>query len=487
MAGKGTYGAYRQLNPIQADFGDPMERYAQRMMQIQDKDLAFKEARRKENQAIFDKFGEDMSSLEQVITGVGSIDDVNYNYFSETQRELGDMYRALQNDPRLARDPNFMRRKSQLLNSPKILQAFQKRITDRITTITEAVSNGTASKAMEAELDELKSYYGGKNLDKDGNWDGTYSPQFTLKNDRNGNMYALVRTPNGLKPRNVSAVLNGYEYGEMINKVDPLELVEGFKKSLGPQDEVRRMGGGAGIVDEWNDKKEQTANEYFGNLLNEEGGPSAIAKSLWMDHMGNDSLEGINLGDIQKYIVDRAAVSYGKDIKSWSRDPQPKATSRKDPAYLRSQVTAMLDQNNKLVVNDQGQIGFTTPPVKVPIGSQGEGIVNSVYYDPGTNTVSAFISQELSGLDETLAGIEGIQRAMVSVDDPAYLSIIAKNMGFRDLKDLTNYLKYVTPQAEGTTPSSEGTFPGASGSWDETPTQTKGSSGSTYKVKDSIQ
>ena len=80
MAGKGTYGAYRQLTPIREDFGGNMERAADRFMRIQDKDLAYKEARRKEQQEIMDKFGEDMSTLEQVLTASKRIKSVNYSY-----------------------------------------------------------------------------------------------------------------------------------------------------------------------------------------------------------------------------------------------------------------------------------------------------------------------------------------------------------------------------------------------------------------------
>ena len=320
MAAKGTGLAYTQLRPIQADFGDPMERYADRMIASQDKKRAYDEARRKENKEMMEKFGQDMASLENVITGVKSIDEINYDFYNQGKSELGEMYRQLQSNPNLGSDPQFMMKKMNLLKAPVIHKAYQDKVVQRIQTLTDAVANGTASKWMEQELSELQAQFG--QYDEN----GEYTPQFTFAIDKKtGESYAIIRpieddpntpqdeTRRRTVTRKLSSVINGYEYGEMVNRVNLADAVKTYTKDiLGDRYSRKSVLGGTASVKEWNPEIEQSARQYWRALLTEGKQPSAMAKSIWMDHMEKDSRD-VNIKEVEDFMVKATETAYDQD------------------------------------------------------------------------------------------------------------------------------------------------------------------------------
>lgn len=466
MAGKGTYGAYRQLNPIQADFGNPMERYAQRMMQIQDRDLAYKEARRKEAQAILDKFGEDMSTLEQVVTGVQSIDEVNYDYFNQGQRQLGDMYRQLRENPALARNPQFMMRKQQILRSPQILKAFQEKTTARIEQLTQGLADGTLSKAMEAELEELRSYYGVKQED------GSYAPNFVLRYDKMGNTHAIVKRPDGkLVTRSAPSVINGFEYSEDIQNVNANELAENFRdKVLGKDQELVRVSGGIATMQQWDQAKENFTREYFRGQLTQDGEPSAMAKSLWVDSMGNESLDNIDLKAVEDYMTQQVANGYDRTVTGYSRDPQsstsPYSKYAQEVFEVQSRINLMTDDDGApLTLQSTGTapvgpkrpgegdyIGFNIPgdKFKLRLGEGGETFVNSIYYDKKSGKMMVRGLQRLAGPTTVTRQLKEFETGQTYPKyDNRYLNKeemnnLANALYFKSTTELKRYLNSLT-------------------------------------------
>ena len=88
MAKKGTYAAYQHSTPVRADFGDAMQQFAGQMIDINARKQALAQQRRKEQVELSRQLDKEFDALEPVITGVQSVDEINYRTFQNASLNL---------------------------------------------------------------------------------------------------------------------------------------------------------------------------------------------------------------------------------------------------------------------------------------------------------------------------------------------------------------------------------------------------------------
>lgn len=408
MAGKGTYAAYQQLNPIQADFGDPMERFADRVIASQDKKRAYEDQKRRERMAMSEKFDAELQALEPVITGVQSVDEINYQAFSDSASQLGEIHRQILANPSMAMDPNLRMRRANLINSPKILKAAEARITSQYQKLTEGLANGTLSGWEKDQLDEMQAYYGVKQED------GTYSPNYIIKYDDKGQMYFAVKGADGrLSRKSVPAIINGYEYGDFAQAVKVDEWVKNYTDSLGKDQVIGRAPGGTAIYQKWTQGLEDSQREILRTKLYDgDGGPSDFAKSVWVEGMGKSKADfgEDSLQQMEEYLIGRVRDGYDKTISGYSRDPQPSSSPMskylQETYEIQSRITPMTNEEGGFLTYEKSggdvqegpkrkgegdYFGINIPGdlFKLRMGDAGETVVNAVYYDPKSGRMKA--------------------------------------------------------------------------------------------------
>ena len=488
MAGPGTYGAYQQLTPTRADFGDPMERFADRTIATQDKNRAYQDQQRREKMAMGMELDKELQALDPVITGMQSIDEINYAAFSDATQQLGDIHRQIMENPQAANDPALRMKRANLLNSSKVLAAFQKRTTETYEMLTKGMADTSLSKANMALLNEMQSYYGVKQQD------GSYTPNFVIKYDEKGLPYTVVKTADGrMVRRSVASVINGYDYdpGDLIKTADPDKYINDFKaqttRSLGP------AAGGMGIYETFD--RDAAAGVVRSSLVSD-GEPTSMAKSIWVDKFNRDlselTMDGVN--QIQNYLLDGIQSKVQTGIASYSRAPQGN-TAASQKLHSPNRLVPQAD-GGKPVMSADGKAAFTyrgglqiNPTKKdeffdeILIGADGK--IKLVGQDktkikdlpPGATPQEVADIENLTLEDlfrDTEDGVVTYYRVdKVETSDIRDINKAANVIGLRDADELRAYL-------EGQATSRFGE--GAIGSTPPpTPTKAKGSSGATYE------
>ena len=136
--------------------------------------------------------GMDLAALDDVITGVQSLDQANYMLVQNTEKEIGDWYRQARDNPRLLQDPMFQMKLANLNNVPQKLAQAQNKVTEYVTTLNKGMADGTASDWHKQELNQLSAFFGVKDPVT-----GKISPNVVFKNDERGNTVAMARDAEG--------------------------------------------------------------------------------------------------------------------------------------------------------------------------------------------------------------------------------------------------------------------------------------------------
>ena len=228
---KGTYSAYRQDTPIQEDFSDNISRQetnAFRYREEQRTEDALDKQQAKDDALMAQQQAKDISSVQPVITGVRSVDEINYRATGIAQKRMGDIYRQFKKEPKSQSDVNLRMELENLKNFPKVLSGLQQKMTAYAQDLAKGFSDGTYSKWDEGKIDELEAFFGVEGED------GTITPNYIIDFNEQGNIVAKAITKDGRYfEKSANDIMNGYEYSTPTRSINADDYTDDIAKNLG--------------------------------------------------------------------------------------------------------------------------------------------------------------------------------------------------------------------------------------------------------------
>ena len=210
MAKQGTYTAYQRLRPIQEDFAGNLLRQEQLGFKYRDEQRQQEEAQRKRNEQLATKAGLDLNSLEDVITGIDTVDQINYMAVDKARNQMGDIYRQFMSNPKLQSDVGLQMKLSRLRQLPKLLKDAETKISGYAQQMSKGFADGTISEWDRGKMKQLSAFFGTRNPDT-----GRITPNYMIEFDNQGNAFAIGKDEDGsLFKTNVVDVVNGYEMND---------------------------------------------------------------------------------------------------------------------------------------------------------------------------------------------------------------------------------------------------------------------------------
>lgn len=293
MAKPGTYSAYQQLRPIQEDFGDIMRGAevmdAQRKQQEAAKKAAKQKAEADRLADIAEQEGLDMEAITDPGTsGYDGMDEAAVGFAHIAEDTLANFYQNLR---RAGRDVNNLSAqetiyKNNILNSAKILSESQKAIYEYSTGLKEGIEDGTLSGYNAKTIEFLDKYYN--------NEDGQIIPTI---NKRGEAVFVWKGKDGEMETLNASQIVKGTGLAEKVAKTDLQE----WTKGLNLADKV------SNIEKEGVRTKSQTyaavkdgVDAAIQGWVGAKDNPKNEARSVWVDHMGNDPKADLTEDDMQQ-------------------------------------------------------------------------------------------------------------------------------------------------------------------------------------------
>ena len=239
MAKRGTYTTYQKLTPIQEDFAGNLLRQEQLGFKYREEQRQQQEAQRKRNEQLAKQAGFDLASVEDVITGVDTIDQINYMAVAKARDQMGDIYRQMMANPKLQSDVGLQMRLSRLRQFPKLLKDAEAKITTHAQEMSKGFADGSISEWDRGKMKQLSAFFGTRDADS-----GRITPHYMVEFDAQGNAFALGRDEDGdLFKMNVVDIVNGYEMNDFTPTVPLEKETSDLAKNLGDRETSRVRGG----------------------------------------------------------------------------------------------------------------------------------------------------------------------------------------------------------------------------------------------------
>ena len=454
---KGTYSAYRQDTPIQEDFSDNISRQetnAFRYREEQRTEDALDKQQAKDDALMAQQQAKDISSVQPVITGVRSVDEINYRATGIAQKRMGDIYRQFKKEPKSQSDVNLRMELENLKNFPKVLSGLQQKMTAYAQDLAKGFSDGTYSKWDEGKIDELEAFFGVEGED------GTITPNYIIDFNEQGNMVAKAITKDGKYfEKSANDIMNGYEYSTPTRSINADDYTDDIAKNLGKK-KTSRVNGRFIVEEQSFDTVEGDLRNTIAANLGDARNPSDLAKSVWSDeqNMNRDprDFNEESLKQVENYLIDQVRSKYDE---SRTLKNAPRSGSGGGSDRVKGQgLTVMTDTatGKPLKVTKLGQEGVMfsiADPVTFRTGNK-EKKFNSIYLGP--NDTIMFEGQEKQYKNPNTSTQSPF--GLLQDPEPAFKDVtagvlneqetnnLAVQLGFKNSFELKEHLKNTVPQ-----------------------------------------
>lgn len=318
MANAGGGAAYQRLTTPDNRLSQTLQNVSNQNLRREQEDRARQErdlVRGQQREAALNKeMSEAISSVEPVITGIQSVDEINYRATAMAQQRIGDIYRDFRDNPKNQSDVNKRMELANLKSFPKTLKGMEGKVTAAYKDLTEGYASGKYSKWDEDKLDKIEAFYGVKGKD------GKFSPNYIIDFDKKGNMISKAIDKNGnYFEVSIYDIMNGTDMLTPTEAVNAQQYTSDIVKGLGKRQEVRIRNGFMETVQEFSSQEDEVRKDLREALGTAEE-PSDLAKSIWSDEDNmnknkGDFKEG-SLKEIEDYLVRKVEMKYDTTISS---------------------------------------------------------------------------------------------------------------------------------------------------------------------------
>ena len=458
MAGKGTFAAFRQLTPIQEDFSDNISRQegnAFRYRQEQRQQDALDRQRQQDDINLATQAAQDISSIQPVITGIRSVDEINYRATDIAQKRIGDIYRKFKSDPKAQADVGLRMQLSNLKAFPKILKSAEGKLTQYAQDLAKGFADGTYSNWDREKLNELEAFFGVTDEN------GRTTPNYVIDFDDQGNMIAKGITGDGrFFTKSINDIINGFEYSSATPALNAEEYTDNIAKNLGKKT-TSTVGGGFITDSQSFSNVEDSLRNTLRSSLGTDQNPSDIAKTFWADE-GNMNMDPSQFGQgsiqqIEDFIIDQVRNKYDETEKKRQLS-RSGSGSRNDQQQAGASIRLMTDTAtgeplSPLEGPDMQSYAFSIgQPVTFRVGNK-EKRFNTIYLDNTGNIL--FKGEEKEYKNPNTPSSRG--NYLPSDSEPAFKPVfagkltleevnnLAVQLGFNNATELRRHLEGLSP------------------------------------------
>lgn len=401
--------------------------------------VSIQQSEAKRQQAIDDSYQKDIESIKPVITGVQSVDEINYRATAQAQKRIGDIYREFRQNPSSQSNAQLKMELANLKSFPETLRAVEGKVTNFATDFVKGYAEGKYSKWDEDKLDELGAFIG--EPDENGNM----VPNYIIDFNKNGQMVAKAMKKDGTYfEKSINAVMNGFDFSSATPSVDAEKFTTDRAKALGKRQQQKIAGGFKTVTDDFS-SHEELEREALSAALGSVEEPSALAKSVWADEMNmGRSKEDFNensLKEIEDFLIERMATKYDSTISSTQlRKPDGPTDRQKARAGIQIMKDGGRPVTEYLRPNDKNAeyIGFSlATPVTTGVGNKDKKI-NSLYIDDSGDIM--FKGQEV--VKESSTKSVGGYNISGGSKETVYKDITGGGLNSKELNIIANRLGY---------------------------------------------
>lgn len=340
MPVKGTFAALQKLKPIDIDWGKVAETGVKR----EDILDARKKAEEKARQERRDKLDYDV--LEPVITGVDSLDKgLTMGLQSAATMQHGDFKKAL-NDPNYADSAEYKIRTKNLNNWTKDAKATTDATAKLAGKVIAKSNDGTLSGWDNELLQIMNGAFVSEAVAFGVKQDGSFLATIALTDQElvtDDNPRGFVKDEDGkikMKQVTPSEIFKGLGGFSITADVDILEIATDIGTKLGKSIESDIEGYTITTEQSWEKKKEETRKIARG-LLGSSKTPTALAKRLWADEMGEESrtLTEENMVEIEDKLLEKIKPFYDEEVKKTKSFAAQESARKAARAETKGDVT----------------------------------------------------------------------------------------------------------------------------------------------------
>lgn len=299
MAGKGTYGAYKRLTPIDDAFGQNLDHTEKMGFYYRREERLAKEKKDKAIEDQAKKLGVALADLEITDTGIKDIDAPVYDYIMRTTNKLTELSR------RIAKDPNDMEARilfEKYQNSAKHLKGFTEKFGSYQTDLREGIKSKKYSKELNKGVSEGIS----KSL---------LQGQYKLVNDKNGDLQLFVDmdgdglNDNQFQTVNVREFLNGNALYDPKQAYDSYAVQDKIAARFGTVDKKTDTNGYKTVTYKGFDpKKTDQLKEEVNKTLGTYDKMTDAARSILADGLGK------TISDMDEKSFNEFREDFAQDI-----------------------------------------------------------------------------------------------------------------------------------------------------------------------------
>lgn len=318
MAKVGGGAAYQRLQPPNEAISNALQNSAalasRRANAEADRNERSKVREQQKKDKLQDSYNQDIATIEPVITGIQSVDEINYRAVGNAQKRIGDIYRELMDNPEPNRKRELNMELANLRSMPKTLKEMEKPMAESYSAFLKGYSEGTISEWDEDKGEEFQAFFGVKGED------GKITPNYIIDFDDKGAMVAKGITESGKYfETSANQILGGHEFSNFTKAINANAYASDLAKGLGKNQQFRISRGFQQVVQDFS-MVEDDVRQDIRDSLGTVDDPSDLAKSVWVENYNmnrsKEEFDESSLQEIEDFLVAKVARGYDSTISA---------------------------------------------------------------------------------------------------------------------------------------------------------------------------
>ena len=282
MAGKGTYTALQRLKPIETDFGA----IAKQEQNDFNKNRALEKQDKEKAQAELDKIT--FNPLADQSTGVESLDDALFKGIRDMNKTRYEDWKMARSNPAYAKSDEYLAKTANRENYAKNLKLFTDKYTEYAKSLT--AMGGDVSDWNQDAMKEVNAFFNEEKVMFTENKYGEPIAMVAVIDPETGEFELNEDGSQKYTETSLAKVMKGTGMYDIVPKVDVVATVKSIGDILGDDLKDVKTGWTITTKQEWA-SKEEGAKSLIQSELGSARNPTALAKRIWADEMGNSKAD----------------------------------------------------------------------------------------------------------------------------------------------------------------------------------------------------
>lgn len=301
MPQKGTYTALQKLKPIETDFGAIAK-------EEQDAHIKNRVLEKAEKDAV--KF----NPLGDQSTGIGSLDDALFKGIRDMNQIRFVDYKKAKNNPTYAKSDEYLAKTANRANYAKNLKIFTDKYAEYAKSVT--AMGGELSGWNQDAMKEVNAFFNEEKVMFKENKYGEPIAMVAVIDLDTGEYETNEDGSQKYTETSLAKVMKGTGMYDIVPQVDTVGAVKSIGEILGDDLEDVKKGWTITSKQEWVNKKEG-ARSLVQSELGSVKNPTALAKRIWADEMGNSKADWDEAAfeETTNKMLEKVKATYDEKLK----------------------------------------------------------------------------------------------------------------------------------------------------------------------------